>query len=249
MKKFILVFFFFFSTLLACNARGIANYINLSIYNSNIERSMSSKDMVQTSGYVYAPKYVALTFDDGPSKKTTPLLLEFLKENDVTVTFFLLGENISGNEEILRNIKKDGHEIGVHSYTHKLFTKIKNEKIHEQISSTNELIYAATSSYASIVRPPYGSVNKRVKEFIKMPIILWNVDSLDWKYRSAEKIYSRVIRETTSYDIILMHDIFPTSVEASKLIIQKLKADGYTFVTVSKLNELKAARDEMLKSR
>ena len=179
-------------------------------------------------------KMIALTFDDGPNYNTSKVL-EVLEEYEVPATFFVLGSKIKGNEYILNRIIKSGSEIGNHTYNHKILTKLEEDKIKEEIESTNNKIFEVTGFYPSLLRPSYGIVNKKVKEISDYPIIIWDIDTLDWKYHNSKKIAGRVLSKARDGDIILMHDIYSSTSNALKIIIPKLKDRGYTFVTVSEL--------------
>ena len=179
-------------------------------------------------------KLIALTFDDGPNYNTNKVL-EALKEHNVPATFFILGNKIKDNEHILKRIKKEGHEIGNHTYNHKILTRLKENNITEEIKSTSNLIYEVTGTYPKLLRPSYGIVNKKVRKLSNYPIIIWDIDTLDWKYHNSNRIAKRVLSKVTDGDIVLMHDIYSSTANALKIIIPELKNRGYTFVTVSEL--------------
>lgn len=187
-------------------------------------------------------KLVAITFDDGPSQYTTTLIDE-LKKRDIPATFFVLGSEVERYPEVLRFASDTENEIGIHSYEHKLFTKLSEEEILEQISKTKNIIYDITGTNPTLIRVPYGSTNKQIKKILEeheLESVLWNVDSLDWKLKNTNKVYNYVIKKFKGNDIILMHDSFKTSVEAATLIIDKLQSECYTFVTVSEFLKIKS---------
>lgn len=183
-------------------------------------------------------KVVALTFDDGPSNYTDEIL-DVLEKYNVTATFFVVGTNLNTkyNNTMARLIKL-GNEVGVHGYSHKEFTKIKQSKVVEEIEYTNKLLKGFNIE-AKYIRPPYGSINNKLKKIIEYPIILWNVDTLDWKYKDALKIYNNSIDDIHDGSIILMHDHYLSSVKALDLIIPKLQEDGYKIVNITELFSLK----------
>ena len=187
-------------------------------------------------------KLLALTFDDGPSKYTNELL-DTLNSENVKVTFFVLGENIiKNNENILLKEYEAGQLVCIHSYKHVFFTKISKEAIVEQISMTKNIIYNITSYTPSYIRVPYGILNDKVRSVLKeenLENILWNVDSLDWKYKNTNKTVEHIITETSGNDIILMHDTSKTSIDSAKQIIRYFKEKGFEFVTVYELNRIK----------
>lgn len=182
-------------------------------------------------------KLIALTFDDGPSKYTHELIDE-LNKRKIHVTFFVLGENIEKYPDSLKFAIDSGNEIGIHSYKHKLFTKLSTDEINEQINLTQDLIYSISPIDITYIRVPYGSINTKVENVLisnNLVNILWDVDSLDWKFKNKTKTYNYMLRKITGNDIVLMHDTFKTSISASLLLIDKLTSDGYVFVTVSEL--------------
>ena len=179
-------------------------------------------------------KMVALTFDDGPNYNTSKIL-EILNKYNVKATFFVLGSKINHNEKIIETMDKYGMEIGNHTYSHKLMTKMDSDSIIKEINDTNNLVYEVIGKYPKLVRPSYGSFNKKIKESINMPIIIWNIDTLDWKSHNSEKIVSRVMNKVSDGDIILMHDIYSATVKAVDILVPKLIEEGYQLVSVSEL--------------
>lgn len=179
-------------------------------------------------------KMIALTFDDGPNYNTNKVL-SVLKEYQISATFFVLGSKIKGNEYILNKIIDSGSEIGNHTYNHKILTRLQEDNIKKEIDSTSNQIFEVTSVYPKLLRPSYGIVNKKVKELSNYPIIIWDIDTLDWKYHNSKRIASRVLSKARDGDIVLMHDVYSSTANALKIIIPELINRGYTFVTVSEL--------------
>ena len=182
---------------------------------------------------------IALTFDDGPNKKTTTPILDILKEYDSVATFFILGNRVSNNEELLKRMLEEGNEIGNHSYNHKELTKLSSEELREQIIDTQDAIIESTGFEPKLVRPTYGSYNDKLKSEIDMPLILWSIDTLDWKSRDANKVADYVLANVKDGDIILMHDIHDSTAEATQILVPKLIDMGFQLVTVSELYESK----------
>lgn len=178
---------------------------------------------------------IALTFDDGPHPVFTPRLLDGLKERGVHATFFLIGKNIVGNEEIVKRMKEEGHLIGNHTYNHVQLTKISADKACEEIINTNDLICEVTGSGTEFIRPPFGSWNDNLECGIELIPILWSVDPLDWKTESASAVVNRVVKNIKENDIILLHDYYASSVEAALQIVDILQEKGYEFVTADEL--------------
>ncbi len=179
--------------------------------------------------------YLALTFDDGPKRGSTDDLLDGLKARGVKATFFLMGQNIEGNEDLVLRMRDEGHLVGNHSYRHMQLTKEGAEAVCRAVDETSRLIEGITGRPPQYIRPPYGDWSEELEDRVDMTAVLWSVDSLDWKLRDRQKIVSRVMRQVKDGDIILMHDIFPTSVEAALELIDRLGSQGYTFVTVDEL--------------
>lgn len=180
----------------------------------------------------YEKKKIALTFDDGPSAKYTPMLLDGLKERNVVVSFFLMGENISGNEKIVERMEKEGHLIGNHTYHHVQLDKLSQKEVQEEIYKTNNMIYEITGKYPEYMRPPFGAWKKDIELTVHMIPVFWDIDTLDWKSKNINSIIKIVEDQVEDEAIILMHDAYETSVEAALKMIDEMKEKGYEFVTV-----------------
>ena len=190
---------------------------------------------MQSSAVANRPLQVALTFDDGPHQTCTPALLNGLKQREVKATFFLMGENIAGKEPLVQRMQAEGHLIGNHGYRHIQMTKEEAEQACADIEQTEKLIQSITGKRPEYLRPPYGDWNEQLECRVNLTTVLWNVDSLDWKFQNTDRIVRRVEKDVKDGDIILMHDIFPTSVEAALRIVDDLQKRGYEFVTVEEL--------------
>lgn len=198
----------------------------------------SAKKPSYTSCNVDGP-VVAMTFDDGPSNKLTPKLLDLLKQRGIKATFFVIGKNVADSPDIAKRIVDEGHEIANHSWTHPQLTKLSPAGFASEISQTNEAIEKATGVRPVLMRPPYGAINasltKRLNEEYGLTVVLWSVDPLDWKIRNSEHVSSHIIKSTMPGAIILSHDIHATTVDAMPTTLDALLAKGYKFVTVSQL--------------
>lgn len=181
-------------------------------------------------------KYIGLTFDDGPSKYTSELL-DILNEYDASATFFVVGNRLSYYEDELRDIVDSGSEIGVHTYSHTSFTSLGVDGMLDEINKTRNILDDYGVPYSNLVRPPYGSLNKEIKEGAKFPLILWNVDTRDWESRNAESVCEEIIKGVTEGNIILLHDIHPTTIEGVRLALSKL-SEEYKFVSISELSRI-----------
>ncbi len=180
-------------------------------------------------------KLIAITFDDGPSIFTTPYLLDGLAERDVKATFFMLGSNIKRYPDIVKRIYEEGHDIGNHSLEHKNMVKLDNNMAKVQHDTPNELLNSILGMNATFFRPPYGNFNDIVKSVSDVPIILWNIDPQDWKYKDANMVANHVIERAKDGDIVLLHDIYSSTVEAAFKIVDVLSERNFRFVTVNEL--------------
>ena len=195
-----------------------------------------------------APKYVALTFDDGPSGFTKEIV-SLLKEYNYNATFFILGNKLNIDyKEILQESLKNGNEIGIHGFSHKSFTRLKMSELEDEINKSKKYVYNLTGYTPILVRPPYGNINNSIRKFGYGPYILWNNDTLDWKLRDAKKIYNRLANSIEENNIILMHDTYLTTYKALELILPYLKENNYKVVTVSKLFAINGKTLENTKS-
>lgn len=179
-------------------------------------------------------KMVALTFDDGPGKYTKTIV-DCLKENNAKATFFVVGRSVNSNPGAVRYAYKAGCEIGSHSYNHSNLAKLSATDVKKEMSDTDKLIKKITGSKATLMRPPYGSIGDVTKKNVGKPMILWSIDTLDWKTRDTKKTIDAVMKNVKDGDIVLMHDIHEPTKDAALQIIPKLKKQGYQLVTVSEL--------------
>ncbi|MCI9127778.1 MAG: polysaccharide deacetylase family protein [Eubacterium sp.] len=182
---------------------------------------------------------VALTFDDGPHPVYTNLILDVLEEYDVPATFFDLGYLIERYPYVSRREVASGCEVGSHSYDHKNFSELSDDQIKADVKDTSEVFRSVLEQEPSLFRPPYGNNDPRLENLIPMPLILWSVDTLDWKSRNADKVME-LIKNAGNLDgkVILMHSIHESSVEATKMLVPYLLEEKYQLVTVSQMIEL-----------
>lgn len=201
---------------------------------SRINKTNYEYDVVINRKIDKSKKMIALTFDDGPNYNTSKII-DVLNKYDIKATFFVLGNRAINNKDILKKMADSGMEIGNHTYNHLLLTKYDENKIRSEIEDTSEVIYSATKKRPKLLRPSYGSVNNKIKKVANMPIIIWDIDTLDWKYHNSKRITSRVVNKVRDGDIILMHDIYSASLNALSNIIPILQDNGYEFVTIDEL--------------
>ena len=187
-------------------------------------------------------KTIALTFDDGPSS-FTDRLLDCLEANNAKATFFMVGKEILSFPDEVKRMKALGCELGNHTYDHTALATLSASDINSQISRVDQELVNLTGQGATVVRPPYGSVNDTVKATVGTPMILWSIDTLDWKTQDVQATVEEVMNNVQDGSIILMHDIYSTSVDAAEILIPQLIEDGYQLVTV---HELAAAHGKEL---
>ena len=194
-------------------------------------------------------KVVALTFDDGPNPATTNQALDTLSKYGIKATFFVLGKNVSGNEEILKRMKADGHVIGNHSWSHPVLSKLSLDEAKKQITDTEDALTKVLGSSSKLMRPPYGAITDDIRNSLDLSFIMWDVDSLDWKSKNEASILTEIQREVKNGSIILMHDIHAETVNALPKVIDYLKGQGYDFVTIPDLLDTRLKAHQLYYNR
>ena len=194
-------------------------------------------------------KVVALTFDDGPNPSTTTQALDTLAKYKVKATFFVLGKNIAGNEDILKRMKSEGHVVANHSWSHPVLSQLSLEDAKKQITDTEDLLTQVLGSSSKLVRPPYGAITDDIRNSLDLSFIMWDVDSLDWKSKNETAILTEIQRQVRNGSIVLMHDIHGPSVNSLPSIIEYLKEQGYTFVTIPEMLNSRLKAHEMYYDR
>lgn len=180
---------------------------------------------------------VALTYDDGPSTHT-PRLLRTLHRTHAHATFFVLGQEVEKRPELLRQVARGGHEVGVHTWAHQNLTRVSSSAALADLRRTKAIIARHTGRPVTLSRPPYGATNPAVRAAehrAGLTEVLWTVDTNDWRDRNAGLVTRRVLSSVRANSVVLMHDIHPTTVDAAPAIIAGLKRRGYHLVTVSQL--------------
>lgn len=180
-------------------------------------------------------KRIALTFDDGPHPIYTPQMLELLKEEQVPATFFLLGENVELYGDVVKEIAKEGHLIGNHTYHHVQVTSLSLEEACKEIQETSDLIEELTGIGTEYVRPPFGTWNEELEERLNLIPVMWSIDTKDWTTQNVDWIVRETVKHAEDHDIILMHDSYQSTVDAVKRVIEQLEAEGFEFVTVDEI--------------
>ena len=191
-------------------------------------------------------KVIALTFDDGPDTRdshSTKLVLDALAKYNIKATFFLQGQAVESwmperNHPTLRRMAEEGHEIATHTQNHLDLNKLTYDEIRYELEKSCDVIEEVTGVRPTLCRPPYGNANDTVKEAIDMPMILWDVDTLDWDHKDPEQTIQRILDQAEGGSIVLMHDIWTATAEAMDQGLQDLIDAGFTMVTVSELFEI-----------
>ncbi len=201
------------------------------------EKTTESSDGTTASKKEEIRKLVALTYDDGPSD-STPLILDTLEKYGAKATFFVVGrDQVEYHQETLIRAYNDGMEIGSHTYDHRILSKSTKEEIWETMRKNDELLDSVIGFRPTIMRPTGGGINDTVREAIDRPMILWNIDTLDWKYEDKDMVVSTVKAEVHPGAIILMHDLLETTGDstwqATAELVPWLMEQGYELVTVT----------------
>ena len=183
---------------------------------------------------------VALTFDDGPHPQYTDQILDILEENGAVATFFEVGQKLSTAPEAVRRAEGLGCEIGSHSYRHANLGKLEPEALEADLAAADAAFEEVLGTAPTLLRPPYGATSKALKESSGYSIVTWSVDPQDWKSRDAEQVVAHV-QGIGSLDgqVILLHSIYESSVEAARTLVPWLQEQGYQLVTVSELITLR----------
>ena len=185
-------------------------------------------------GYAEGQKFIVFSFDDGPSEYTENIL-RTLEANNSSATFFMLGNRMKYNEEVVMEIYNSNSEVASHTYSHKDLTKLSQSELDYEINNSNIIYNQITGDNIKYIRPPYGSYTDDMVNNTKIPFVLWNVDPKDWLVRDTKTIYNNVINNACDGCIVLFHDSYVETHEAIKLLIPKLNELGYNVVSISKL--------------
>lgn len=177
---------------------------------------------------------VAFTFDDGPYDKVTDRLVKVMAKNDSRATFFVVGNRVEKFADTLKNAYENGNQIATHTYDHSDLSKMKKAGIKKEMSLSVQVIKKITGQGPAMLRPPYGNVNDKMRKTIKIPMIYWSVDTEDWKSRNKKAILKKC-KSIEDGDIVLMHDLYPTTADAVSSLVPKLRKKGFQLVTVEEL--------------
>jgi peptidoglycan/xylan/chitin deacetylase (PgdA/CDA1 family) len=178
---------------------------------------------------------IALTFDDGPYAPVGNQIMDCLAQYGGKATFFVVGSRAAAYQTELKRMVSEGHEIGNHTFDHKYLTKLNGAQIQSEINRCNDAVFAASGIRPELVRLPGGLKNHTVLANVNAPIIMWSIDTLDWKTRNTSKTVNSVLSQVRDGDVVLMHELYAQTGAAALEIIPKLAAAGYQMVTVSEM--------------
>lgn len=200
----------------------------------------------ETGGDARIPeeRLIAITFDDGPRRETTERLLDGLEERDARATFFLIGRQIEGNEDLVERMQAEGHQVGSHTWSHTRLTGVSADTLRQEVGRTEEALEDLLGPGSYWLRPPYGAVDAADRDLIQTPMIKWSIDPRDWEKLDTAQVTAAVLKAAAPNQIILLHDIYPTSVDAALAVVDALQGEGYRFVTVAELLEANGIQPE-----
>lgn len=182
---------------------------------------------------------VAMTFDDGPHPRLTPVLLDMLKARGLRATFYVIGNRVEAHPRLVQRMLAEGHEVGNHSYSHPFLTKLGGEDVIRQLDATTRAVYRATGKVPVTMRPPYGALSSKQRLMVhqrrNLPTVLWSVDPQDWRRPGAGVVADRILRATRPGGIVLSHDIHSATIKAMPRTLDGLLGRGFQFVTVSEM--------------
>ncbi len=200
------------------------------------------KPVVRDEAYFKGKKLICFTFDDGPARKNTTKLLDALKARNFKATFFMVGNRVKSNKDLVLRMKNEGHSIGQHSWSHQNLKKLSNtdpNRAKNEIYLANDAIKSIIGENPRYIRPPYGAYNSTVLLYANMVFVNWSIDPLDWKYRNANKVYNSIISKAYDGAIVLVHDIHPTSVDGAIKAMDYLAKHGYAIVSLDEMVKLR----------
>lgn len=209
----------------------------------SLNSNFSKNSGITFSRVMVSGNYIALTFDDGPHPQNTPRLLDMLRARNVKATFYVIGRSVDIYPQVVRRTVAEGHEIGNHSYTHRLLSKLGDEELRQEMARCRDAVGRAAGVQPRTMRPPYGGLLQRQRELVHSeygyPTILWSCDPLDWKRPGASVVASRILAGTSAGGIVLAHDLHAQTVDAMPATLDGLLRRGFKFVTVSQLLAMK----------
>ena len=220
----------YFSELISLDKSALNDVEDYEIDNTVLERNIDS---------LKNKKLIALTFDDGPTWELTENFIKELDKRNAKVSFFMVGERAMNQEKLVKLIHSKGHTIGSHTYDHKNLNNLEDEEIEFEINYTNQILENIIGEKIKYIRPPYGIYTKELLNKFNMTFILWNKDSLDWKKKDTKKVKEYLVNNLEDGDIVLLHDLYKTTIEGVLEAIDELQKDNFAFVSIDELAKLK----------
>ncbi len=204
------------------------------------------KDYTNENGFSYSSskKTIALTYDDGPSGDKTEKILSILEKNKARATFFMVGNKMVADKNTVLKVYESGNEIGSHTYAHANLKRQTKEERAKDLKKTDDIYNQITGDQIKLLRPPYGAYKKDMLEEFNYSLVLWNIDTEDWRYNGVDRIIDVVLDNLSDGSIILMHDSYNRTIDATEKLLPLLYAKGYQVVSVSELAKLKGVELE-----
>lgn len=217
----------------------VANYINRlrDRRKGGLDEGDTGDRLVVRRGRT-SEKLIALTFDDGPNPSITPRLLDALARNDVKATFFVVGRNARAYPNLIRRIEREGHLLANHSDNHPNMARMGEPRIRRELDAVDEALAGAGQPAPAFFRPPYGAMGSALKEVCRetgRTIVLWSIDTNDWRKPAASKMLRHILNNARPGDVVLMHDIHPQCVEIIDPLAEAMREAGYRFVLLDEL--------------
>jgi peptidoglycan/xylan/chitin deacetylase (PgdA/CDA1 family) len=209
----------------------------------DLNSNFSKNSGITFSRVLVSGNHIAITFDDGPHPQNTPRLLDMLRARNIKATFYVIGRSVELYPQVVRRTVAEGHEIGNHSHTHRLLSKLGDDELRQEMARCRDAVGRAAGVQPRTMRPPYGGLLQRQRELVHAeygyPTILWSCDPLDWKRPGASVVSSRILAGTSAGGIVLAHDLHAQTVDAMPAAFDGLLRRGFKFVTVSQLLAMK----------
>jgi peptidoglycan/xylan/chitin deacetylase (PgdA/CDA1 family) len=209
----------------------------------DLNSNFSKNSGITFSRVLVSGNHIAITFDDGPHPQNTPRLLDMLRARNIKATFYVIGRSVELYPQVVRRTVAEGHEIGNHSHTHRLLSKLGDDELRQEMARCRDAVGRAAGVQPRTMRPPYGGLRQRQRELVHAeygyPTILWSCDPLDWKRPGASVVSSRILAGTSAGGIVLAHDLHAQTVDAMPAAFDGLLRRGFKFVTVSQLLAMK----------
>lgn len=178
---------------------------------------------------------IALTYDDGPQSSVGNRIMNVMNQYGGKCTFFMVGERVPAHAAEVQRMANEGFEVANHTQNHKYLNRVSAAEIHAQVNACNDTIESICGVRPTLMRLPGGNKNSTVLANVTMPIILWNVDTLDWKTRNAQSTVNSVLGKVKDGDIVLMHELYSATADATEILVPALVSQGFQLVTVSEL--------------